>query len=139
MPAIVYFSNISGYTRRFVGKLAAAGFGPAGDARRIPVYEKDGSLSADAAYILITPTYGGGSGQAGRGDVPKQVVRFLNDEKNRSLLRGVIGAGNRNFGRDFAIAADIVAVKCKVPLIDKFEISGTPQDINRIKQKLESL
>ena len=137
MPAIVFFSNVSGYTHRFVQKLAASGFAPAAAAQRIPIFERDGHLSVGAAYILITPTYGGGAG--GRGDVPKQVIRFLNDEKNRSLLRGVIGAGNLNFGRDFAIAADIIAAKCQVPLIDKFEVSGTLQDIERITQKLELL
>ena len=28
----------------------------------------------------------------------RQVVKFLNDVHNRSLIRGVIAAGNTNFG-----------------------------------------
>ena len=30
--------------------------------------------------------------------MPKQVIRFLNDAHNRALIRGVIAAGNTNFG-----------------------------------------
>ncbi|WP_410375382.1 class Ib ribonucleoside-diphosphate reductase assembly flavoprotein NrdI, partial [Cronobacter malonaticus] len=37
-------------------------------------------LRADEPYILVVPTYGGG-GTAGA--VPRQVIRFLNDEHNR--------------------------------------------------------
>ncbi|STD21840.1 ribonucleotide reductase stimulatory protein [Enterobacter asburiae] len=32
---------------------------------------------------------------------PRQVIRFLNDPHNRGLIRGVIAAGNRNFGDAF--------------------------------------
>ena len=38
------------------------------------------------------------------GYVPKQVIAFLNNEHNRSLIRGVIAAGNNNFGAEFAYA-----------------------------------
>ena len=68
------------------------------------------ALHVDEPYVLVVPTYGGGDGQ---GAVPKQVIRFLNDPQNRSLIRGVIGAGNTNFGEAYGLAGDIIAAKCQ--------------------------
>ena len=47
------------------------------------------------SYVLLTPTYGGGTIDKA---VPVQVKRFLNDERNRSGIIGVIASGNTNFG-----------------------------------------
>ncbi|KAB1480173.1 class Ib ribonucleoside-diphosphate reductase assembly flavoprotein NrdI, partial [Cronobacter sakazakii] len=88
-------------------------------------------LQADEPYILVVPTYGGG-GTAGA--VPRQVIRFLNDEHNRALLRGVIAAGNRNFGEGFCRAGDIIAHKCQVPFLYRFELMGTGQDIDNVRK-----
>ena len=60
------------------------------------------------------------------GYVPKQVIAFLNNEHNRSLLRGVIAAGNTNFGAEFGYAGDVVSRKCGVPYLYRFELMGTP-------------
>ena len=88
MTRLVYFSSVSGNTKRFVEKLGLP-------AHRIPLYPKDDPLVVDEDFVLMVPTYGGGNG---RGAVPKQVIKFLNDERNRKHIRGVIGAGNTNFG-----------------------------------------
>jgi len=48
--------------------------------------------------VLLLPTYGGEKGER---SIPPQVVKFLNDVRNRNLLRGVIGAGNTNFGTTY--------------------------------------
>jgi len=86
-------------------------------------------------FILLTPTYGAGRGSA----VPKQVIRFLNHEATRRHLRGVIAGGNRNFGAKFGIAGDVIANKCQVPLLHKFEILGTPEDIIEVRKKIEEI
>ncbi len=72
-----------------------------------------------------------------RGAVPKQVIKFLNHEPNRKLIRGVISAGNTNFGTAYCLAGEIIARKCKVPHMYKFELLGTPDDVRRVKQGLE--
>ncbi|WP_022884424.1 class Ib ribonucleoside-diphosphate reductase assembly flavoprotein NrdI [Glaciibacter superstes] len=128
MTEIVYFSSISGNTRRFVEKLGRP-------AQRIPLYARDEPLRVDRPYVLCLPTYGGGNGH---GAVPKQVIRFLNDEKNRSLIRGVIGAGNTNFGEAYCLAGDIVAAKCKVPHLYRVEVFGTLDDVRTVDEGLES-
>ncbi|APX32838.1 ribonucleotide reductase assembly protein NrdI [Brachybacterium sp. P6-10-X1] len=127
MTNLVYFSSVSGNTRRFVEKLGMP-------ASRIPLYPKEEHLVADEEFVLVVPTYGGGNG---RGAVPKQVIKFLNDERNRARIRGVIGAGNTNFGEAYCLAGDIISAKCRVPYMYKFELFGTPRDVQRVHDGLE--
>lgn len=126
MAHLVYFSSVSENTHRFVTRLGLP-------AQRIPLRAKDEALVVQDEYVLVLPTYGGG--REG-GAVPKQVIRFLNDPHNRSLLRGVIAAGNTNFGEAYCIAGDIVAAKCQVPYLYRFELLGTDQDAARVREGL---
>ena len=128
MPRIVYFSSISGNTHRFVEKLGLP-------AQRIPLYAKDDPLYVDEPYVLVVPTYGGGPETRA---VPKQVIRFLNVEHNRSLCRGVIAAGNTNFGEAYCIAGDIISRKLQVPYLYRFELFGTPDDVSAVQNGLEA-
>ncbi|EKM0526110.1 class Ib ribonucleoside-diphosphate reductase assembly flavoprotein NrdI [Cronobacter turicensis] len=123
MSALIYFSSRSENTHRFIARLGLP-------AARIPLEDRE-RLRADEPYILVVPSYGGG-GTAGA--VPRQVIRFLNDEHNRALLRGVIAAGNRNFGEGFCRAGDVIARKCQVPFLYRFELMGTGQDIENVRK-----
>lgn len=129
MVHLVYFSSTSENTHRFVTKLGLP-------ADRIPLHTNDPFLKVDEPYVLVTPTYGGGNGQ---GAVPKQVIKFLNDPENRSHIRGVISAGNTNFGEAFCLAGDIVARKCQVAHLYRIEIMGTPDDVERVREGLDQL
>ena len=130
-PLLVYFSSVSGNTARFIEKLGAR-------ALRIPLHATDPELVVDEPYVLVTPTYGGGQGRGvEKGAVPKQVIRFLNDERNRRLIRGVISAGNTNFGEHFCLAGDIISRKCNVPHLYRLEVFGTPEDVERVNAGLE--
>lgn len=128
MANLVYFSSVSGNTHRFMQKLGLP-------AERIPLYPSEAPLHATEPYVLVVPTYGGGDGH---GAVPKQVIRFLNDENNRLLLRGVIAAGNTNFGTAYGLAGDIIAAKCNVPQLYRFEVFGTPDDVSIVHNGLDS-
>ncbi|WP_171965530.1 class Ib ribonucleoside-diphosphate reductase assembly flavoprotein NrdI [Cronobacter sakazakii] len=123
MSRLIYFSSRSENTHRFIARLGLP-------AARIPLEDRE-RLRADEPYILVVPTYGGGGTT---GAVPRQVIRFLNDEHNRALLRGVIAAGNRNFGEGFCRAGDIIAHKCQVPFLYRFELMGTGQDIDNVRK-----
>ncbi|MCF1470180.1 class Ib ribonucleoside-diphosphate reductase assembly flavoprotein NrdI [Agrobacterium vitis] len=127
MGLIVYFSSASENTHRFVGKLGLR-------ASRIPVSPRSGNPSITEPYVLIVPTY---SGDDGKGAVPKQVIRFLNDADNRSHLRGVIAAGNSNFGETFCLAGDVISQKCRVPYLYRFELLGTDEDVANVKYGME--
>ncbi|MCL0524787.1 class Ib ribonucleoside-diphosphate reductase assembly flavoprotein NrdI, partial [Klebsiella pneumoniae] len=82
-------------------------------------------------YTLSEPRLGGA---APAGAVPRQAIRFLNDVHNRQLIRGVIAAGNRNFGDGWGRAGDVIAQKCAVPYLYRFELMGTPDDINTVRK-----
>lgn len=123
MSLIVYFSSSSENTHRFVQRLGLP-------AVRIPLNERE-RIQVDEPYILIVPSYGGG-GTAGA--VPHQAIRFLNDPHNRQFIRGVIAAGNRNFGDAYGRAGDVVAQKCSVPYLYRFELMGTPHDVANVRK-----
>lgn len=123
MSLIVYFSSSSENTHRFVQRLGLP-------AVRIPLNERE-RIQVDAPYILIVPSYGGG-GTAGA--VPQQAIRFLNDPHNRQRIRGVIAAGNRNFGDAYGRAGDVIAQKCGVPYLYRFELMGTPTDVDNVRK-----
>ncbi len=129
LHTLVYFSSVSENTHRFVQKLGLP-------AIRIPLH---GRIEVDQPYVLVLPTYGGGhktpDPDAG-GYVPKQVIAFLNNEHNRSLLRGVIAAGNNNFGAEFCYAGDVVSRKCGVPYLYRFELMGTAEDVEAVRAGL---
>ena len=134
MSNLVYFSSVSENTHRFVHKLGVP-------AIRIPVHGRieDRRIVAEP-YVLVLPTYGGGHAngpdpEAG-GYVPKQVIAFLNDEHHRSLIRGVIAAGNSNFGAEFGYAGDVVSRKCGVPYLYRFELMGTTDDVFAVREGL---
>lgn len=133
MSNLVYFSSVSENTHRFVQKLGM----PADRVTRIPLH---GRIEVDEPYVLVLPTYGGGKATpdiSNGGYVPKQVIAFLNNEHNRSLIRGVIAAGNNNFGEEFAYAGNVVSRKCGVPYLYRFELMGTPDDVIAVQVGLK--
>jgi len=127
---LVYFSSVSETTHRFVQKLGSP-------AIRIPLHER---IEVDRPYVLLLPTYGRGRGDGphldAKGYVPKQVIAFLNNPRNRSLIRAVIGAGNTQFGAEYCFAAKLVSHKCKVPLLYRFELMGTAEDVQAVRAEL---
>ena len=130
---LIYFSSVSENTHRFVAKLGVA----ASELARIPLLASAEPIKATEEYILVVPTSGGASRKGA--DVPKQVIRFLNDPDNRSLLRGVIASGNTNFGSDFCRAGEIISQKCGVPVLYRLELLGTTEDVEAVRTIMESI
>ncbi|MFJ5493469.1 class Ib ribonucleoside-diphosphate reductase assembly flavoprotein NrdI [Pectobacterium carotovorum] len=124
MNPLVYFSSQSENTHRFISRVGLP-------ALRIPIATEQPALKVDRPYILVVPSYGGGST---KGAVPHQVIIFLNDPHNRAYLRGVIAAGNTNFGAAYCIAGDIIAQKCQVPYLYRFELLGTAEDVANVRK-----
>ena len=110
--ALVYFSSASENTARFVAGCR---------------------LQDREPYVIMVPTYGGGVVKKA---VPIQVKRFLNDPANREWIRGVIASGNTNFGEAYCAAGDIIAAKCKVPYLYRYELMGTPEDTAAVRNGL---
>jgi len=127
---IVYYSNFSGNTHRFVQKLNLPN-------TRIPIeWRGEEPFTVVKPYVLVVPTYGGNRESK---QVPKQVVDFLNIKKNRDLLKGVIGTGNTNFGDTYCRAAERISAKLGVPLLYRVELLGTPDDVEQVLERLKQL
>lgn len=122
---IIYYSNRSGNTKRFVEKL---GYEDSFHVSEIPLASKE--------YVLFVPTYGGGDGDY---SIPRAVAKFLNVKSNRDLLRGVVGFGNTNFGEHYCKAAYMIAHKTGVPLLAKVELLGTPEDVETVNNRMREL
>lgn len=129
MSAVVYFSSASRNTERFVDHCDFPSCGV--NVFRIPLQPNAAPLNVREPYIIIVPTYGGGDA---RKAVPPQVKRFLNDPANREWIRGVIASGNTNFGEAYAAAGPIISRKCHVPLMYRFELMGTREDVHAVRE-----
>jgi protein involved in ribonucleotide reduction len=130
MLNIIYFSNVSENTHRFVTRLIkeAAMQNITITADRLPI--KGETITTNQDYILISPSYG----TEKTGHVPPQIKTFLKNPNNRQYCVGVIGTGNINFGNEFAYAADALAHKLNIPLLHKFELSGFNKDIQQVQR-----
>lgn len=126
MSNLIYFSSVSGNTHRFVENLGLP-------ALRLPVTRRDEVQVASEPFVLITPTYGGGPETRA---VPKQVMAFLRNPENRDRCVGVIASGNTNFGEAYCLAGKLIARKLGVPLLYRFELFGTPEDVDAVREGL---
>lgn len=109
---IAYYS-LTGNVRRFVAKTGIAA-----------VEIKPGLMLAEP-FICVTGTYG-------FGQVAVPVADFL--AANSAYLAGVAASGNRNWGGNYAKAADIIATQYGVPIVGRFELAGTDADVAKIRE-----
>jgi protein involved in ribonucleotide reduction len=118
---LVVYSSKTGNVKRFVNKLEGV--------RSISINEV-GDSKVDEPYVLITYT-------TGFGEVPSEVEEFLTN--NHENLIAVCSSGNRNWGENFAIAADKISHKYNVPILLKFELSGGKGDVEKFKERVQRI
>ncbi|MDR9852025.1 class Ib ribonucleoside-diphosphate reductase assembly flavoprotein NrdI [Paenibacillus sp. VCA1] len=115
---LVVYDSKTGNVRRFINKL---------NMRSVSIAEKE---EINEPYVLVTYT-------TGFGQVPEKVKSFLT--RNSNMLRGVSASGNRNWGPRFAKSADTISEMYDVPVLTKFELSGTTQDIETFVERVRSI
>ncbi|MFW3650771.1 class Ib ribonucleoside-diphosphate reductase assembly flavoprotein NrdI [Staphylococcus caprae] len=115
---VVYFS-FSGNVRRFIQR--------AGIDDTMEITQDNCTESVSEPYILVT-------GTIGFGEVPQPVQSFL--EVNHAQLQAVAASGNRNWGKNFAKAGRTISEEYNVPLLMKFEVQGTNNDVIEFKDKV---
>ncbi|BDO43734.1 protein NrdI [Cellulomonas sp. NTE-D12] len=126
---VYYYSSASGLVRSFAERLGRPVFNLA---------EREHRRSrVDGPWVLLTPSYK--TGNEANDTIPEGVHRFLNDEHNRRLMVGVMGSGNRNFGRYYQMAARQIAEQSGRPMLFEFELAGTPWDVEECRHLLEDL
>ncbi|MBM7029849.1 class Ib ribonucleoside-diphosphate reductase assembly flavoprotein NrdI [Bacillus velezensis] len=114
---IAYYS-LTGNVRRFVAKSGLA-----------TVEIKPGLMIAEP-FVCVTGTYG-------FGQVAGTVSDFLAD--NSDYLAGVAASGNRNWGDNYAKAANVIAAQYGVPVIGRFELAGTDADVRQFIERVNAL
>lgn len=130
---IVYYSTSTNNTHAFVEKLGI-------ESIRIPKKASDPMPTVDRPYCLIVPTYKGGKDITGEEEssVPKQVHRFLEEERNRNLAKLVIAGGNINFGEYYCIAGKEIQERYHIPYKYRFELRGNENDVKILKENLKT-
>jgi protein involved in ribonucleotide reduction len=115
---LVAYDSRTGNVGRFVDKLAM---------RTVKI---DDVIAINEPFVLITYT-------TGFGQIPDKVLAFLH--KNYNQLKGVSASGNRNWGDGFAKSADRIAQMFNVPVISKFELSGTSSDVEYFRREVSAV
>lgn len=115
---LIVYDSKTGNVRRFIDKL------------KLPAIQIEDSMNVDQNFILVTYTIS-------FGQVPEKVMSFL--KRNHDRLKGVSASGNRNWGDGFALSADRISEMYGVPVISKFELSGTTRDVERFVQEVRAV
>ncbi len=126
---VYYYSSASGLVRSFAERLDRPVFDLS--ERGVRVSEADGP------WVLLTPSYKTGNDR--NDTVPEAVRRFLRSPVNRRRMVGVMGSGNRNFGRHYQMACREIARRSGRPVLFEFELSGTPWDVDECRRILADL
>ncbi|QNL49185.1 class Ib ribonucleoside-diphosphate reductase assembly flavoprotein NrdI [Olivibacter sp. SDN3] len=115
----IYYDSKTGNVDRFVHKLEAK---TGWTIRRI---NEDLAISEPGHLITFT---------TGKGEVPIVTDRFM--QQNHAFIRTVSASGNKNWGQNYGRAADRVAALYKLPLLFKFELSGSMLDVQQYIDKI---
>ncbi|MCY9084370.1 class Ib ribonucleoside-diphosphate reductase assembly flavoprotein NrdI [Bacillus inaquosorum] len=117
---IITYESKTGNVRRFVKALQQE--------FDIEAIEITDDTIINQEFIHITYTIG-------FGEVPERTLNFIKENKNK--IRGVAVSGNKVWGDNYGLAGDKLSAKFHIPLLLKFELSGTKQDLQKIIQEVQ--
>lgn len=116
----IYYDSRTGNVERFIQKVKTQ---TGWDFQKI---QEDLPVDEPGHLVTFTTRFG---------EIPETTRRFL--EQAAPFLTSVSSSGNRNWGRNFALAADIIASDYGIPILLKFELSGTSEDVQQFIQYIE--
>lgn len=114
---LIVYDTLTNNVKRFVNKLPY---------KSVHISEYDGKNK----FVLVTYTIN-------FGQVPETTKLFM-ENHNKNCL-GVSSSGNKNWGSYFAIAAEKLSKKYSLPIISKFELQGTRNDINTFIERVDKI
>lgn len=117
---IIAYDSKTGNVKRFINKLNTY----------YEILKINKSLLINDKFVLVTFT-------TGFGEIPETTKEFL--KYNHKNLVAVASSGNKNWGSNYGKAADIISNQYNVPLILKFELSGTKKDIKKFLLEVDNL
>ncbi|HFJ9376885.1 TPA: class Ib ribonucleoside-diphosphate reductase assembly flavoprotein NrdI [Bacillus paranthracis] len=115
---LIVYASKTGNVKRFVGKTG------------LETLQISEELMVNEKCVLITYTTGFGA-------VPEEVSEFM--KKNSKNVVGVVASGNRNWGDMFGASADKISKQYGMPVLMKFEMSGTNNDVELFKTKVREV
>ena len=72
------------------------------------------------------------------GEIPDTTEKFLENENNRKYIKSISSSGNMNWGTLFGKAADNIEEKYGIPVLMKFELSGTHVQVEYFINNIEN-
>lgn len=118
----IYYDSRTGNVERFVRKIAVKTGWQCLKITDHPVVSNPGHLITYTTKI---------------GHVPESTERFM--QVNHPFILSVSSSGNMNWGANFAVAADKIAARYRIPLLLKFELSGLERDVGTFIEKVNEL
>ena len=107
----VYYDSKTGNVQRFIDKIKKEK--PEWSFVKI---SGDMEISENGHLVTFTTSFG---------EIPDTTEKFLKNENNRKYIKSVSSSGNMNWGTLFGKAADNIEEKYGIPVLMKFELSGT--------------
>ena len=107
----VYYDSKTGNVQRFIDKIKKER--PEWSFVKI---SGDMEISENGHLVTFTTNFG---------EIPDTTEKFLENENNRKYIKSVSSSGNMNWGTLFGKAADKIEETYDIPVLMKFELSGT--------------
>ena len=112
---IIYYDSKTGNVQRFVDKIKKNR--PEWNFIKI---EPSMEIDREGHFLTFTTKIG---------QIPETTLKFLENKNNKRYIKSVSSSGNMNWGEHFAIAADSINESYNIPVLMKFELSGTNMQV----------
>lgn len=141
----ILYISISGNTRGFVKKLTAFSTEQHEKEASLPlvhlkeIHENSDFEKETKPFFVFVPTYleGGNGIDSGDQEILTETMReYLEYQENHTLCLGVVGSGNKNFNYQYCLTAKQYAEQFGFPMVEDYELRGTPIDVERIYHAL---
>ena len=120
----VYYDSKTGNVQRFIDKIKKE--------RQEWSFVKissDMEISENGHLVTFTTNFG---------EIPDTTEKFLENENNRKYIKSVSSSGNMNWGTLFGKAADKIEETYGIPVLMKFELSGTHVQVEYFINSIEN-
>ena len=120
----VYYDSKTGNVQRFIDKLKKEK--PEWNFIKIT---DNMEISEKGHLVTFTTNFG---------EIPDTTEKFLGNENNRKYIKSVSSSGNMNWGTLFGKAADKIEETYGIPVLMKFELSGTHVQVEYFINSIEN-
>ena len=120
----VYYDSKTGNVQRFIDKIKKER--PEWSFVKI---SSDMEISENGHLVTFTTNFG---------EIPDTTEKFLENENNRKCIKSISSSGNMNWGTLFGKAAEKIEETHGMPVLMKFELSGTHVQVEYFINSIEN-